>query len=231
MTYRALLSLALLSSVPASAAERVLGVGSFTRLRVSGSYDVRVAPGSPRVRVSGDRDAIEAIDAHVDGDTLILRPTGNGEWGERPAARAAPVVVTITTPSLVNLSLIGSGKVAVARMAAPQLALALTGTGSIAVDGSQSDRLDVRLIGTGTMAIAGRTASARFLTNGLGTIVADKLDAGDVVVRLDGLGSTTASARYTAAVTNTGLGSVVIAGNAKCTVKADAGGPVSCGGR
>ena len=63
MTNRALLWFALLSSVPASAAERVLGVGSFTRLRISGSYDVRVIPGSPRVRVSGDREAIEAIEA------------------------------------------------------------------------------------------------------------------------------------------------------------------------
>ena len=209
----------------------MLGVGSFTRLRISGSYNVRVTPGSPRVRVSGDREVIEAIDAHVDGDTLILRPTGNGDWGERPATRSAPVVVTITTPTLANLSLIGGGKIAVTRMAGPQVTLSLTGTGSIAVDGSQSDHVDARLIGTGTLTIAGRTASARFLTNGPGTIVADKLDAGDVVVRLDGLGSTTASARYTAAVTNTGLGSVVIAGNAKCTVKADAGGPVRCGGR
>lgn len=232
MICRLILSLALLIPAPAFAAERVVGVGSFTRLRVSGGYDVRVAIGSPRVRISGDRDGTDAVDAHVEGETLVLRPTISGDWGQRPASRAAtPVVVTITTPSLINLSLTGSGKVAVAKMVGPRVGLSLTGTGGIAVDAIRSDDLDVRLIGTGTLAVAGRAGAARFLTNGPGTIVADKLDAGDVVIRLDGLGSTTASARFTAAVTNTGLGSVDVAGNAKCTVHATAGGPVNCGRR
>lgn len=232
MIFRTFLMLAFVLPMPALAAERELGVGSFTRLRVSGAFDVRVAPGSPRVRISGNRDAIDAVDAHVDGETLVVRPTVNGIWGGQPASRAAaPVVVTITTPSLVNLTLIGNGKVSVTKMAGPRIGVAVTGTGSVAVDAVQADQIDAQLIGTGTLAVAGRTASARFVTNGPGTIVADKLDAGDVVIRLDGLGSTTASARFTAAVTNTGLGSVNIAGNPKCTVRADAGGPVSCGGR
>ena len=232
MICRTVLLLALLLPAPAIAAERVVGVGSFTRLRVAGSYDVRVTPGSPRVRISGDRDSIEAVDAHVEGETLVVRPTLNGDWGQRPRSRAAaPVIVTITTPSLVNATLIGSGKIGVAKMNGPRIGLSLTGTGSMAVDAVQTEQFDARLIGTGTLTVAGRTGAARFLTSGPGTIVADKLDAGDVVVRLEGLGSTTASARFTATVTSTGLGSVNILGDAKCTVRALAGGPVTCGRR
>ena len=223
---------ALALSVPAAAAERVVGVGSFTRLRVQGGFDVRVAPGSPRVTISGDREAIEAVDAHVENDALVLRRTVSGSWSERPVdARRTPVAVTITTPSLTNVALIGGARVAVARMAGPRVDLAVTGTGSVAVAASQADQVDVRIVGSGTVAIAGRAATARLSTNGPGTIDAASLDAGDVVVRLDGLGTTSARARFTAAITNTGLGSVTVAGNARCTVRADAGGPVECGRR
>ena len=45
----------------------------------------------------------------------------------------------------------------------------------------------------------------------------------------DGVGETRASARRTAQVTNSGAGSVTVAGTAACTVRAAATGPVICG--
>ena len=50
-----------------------------------------------------------------------------------------------------------------------------------------------------------------------------------VAVLLDGPGETKAAARYTAHITNLGLGAVAVAGSPKCTVVARAGGPVACG--
>jgi hypothetical protein len=67
------------------------------------------------------------------------------------------------------------------------------------------------------------------LTNGSGTILALPLTVSDLVVRLDGPGETQASARFTADLTSTGLGRIVVAGSAKCTTNAQAGGPILCG--
>jgi hypothetical protein len=64
---------------------------------------------------------------------------------------------------------------------------------------------------------------------GPATIAADALEAGDLVVMLDGPGEIAARARYTAAVANGGLGRVTVAGTPKCRVTG--GGPVRCGGK
>ncbi len=139
------------------------------------------------------------------------------------------VVIALSTPGLEGASVTGGGRVAIARMAARRVDLVVTGAGGITVAGVRADQVVAQVVGSGSIALAGTTASARLATNGPGTIDADKLDAGDLVVRLDGLGTTTARARYTATIDNAGLGSVTVAGMPKCTVRANAGGPVACG--
>lgn len=224
-----LLSLAALST-PLAAAERKIGIGSFDRLRVDGPFEVRVATGrSPGGTIEGERDAIDAIEVRVDGTTLIVRPGGSA-WGERPRGRSStPPVVTLTTPALVSASVFGNARVTIGRMKGTRVDLSISGAGAIALTAVDADQVNATLIGAGTLSIGGRAAHARFVTNGPGTIDAAALDASDLFVRLDGLGATRAKARYTAQVTNTGLGTVVIDGNARCTIKATAGGPVECG--
>lgn len=217
-------------ATPASAAERKIGLGSFDRLRVEGPFDVRVATGrSPGGGISGDRDAIDAIEVRLDGTTLVVRPGASG-WGERPRGDAdTPPVITLTTPALVAAAVFGGARVTIGRMKGARVDLSVSGTGTIALTAADTDQLNATLIGSGSMSIGGRAARARIVTNGPGTIDAVALEAGDLFVRLDGLGATRARARYTAQVTNTGLGTVVIDGNARCTVKALAAGPVTCG--
>lgn len=217
-------------ATPVSAAERKIGLGSFDRLRVEGPFDVRVATGrSPGGAISGERDAIDAIDVRLDGTTLVVR-SGAGDWGERPRGDVdAPAVITLTTPSLMSAAVFGGARVTIGRMKAPRVDLSVSGTGGLALTAADADQLNATLIGSGAMSIGGRAARARLVTNGPGTIDAVALEAGELFVRLDGLGATRARARYTAQVTNTGLGTVVIDGNARCTVKALAGGPVTCG--
>ena len=106
---------------------------------------------------------------------------------------------------------------------------AVTGPGTIGVGEVIADAASATVIGGGGITLAGRAGRARLMTNGPGTIDAGTLDAGDLVVRLDGPGATKARARYTASIVDTGLGQVAVAGSPKCTVKADAGGPVACG--
>ena len=72
-------------------------------------------------------------------------------------------------------------------------------------------------------------ARQRLLSNGAGTIAAIPLQVDYLLVRLDGTGSTHASARYAADIVTDGIGAVTVEGAPKCTVKAVAGGPIACG--
>jgi hypothetical protein len=231
MPYRPLILLLALLPATAAAADRVVGIGSFSRVRVDGAFDVRVATGvSPSARVTGDRSAIDAVDLHIDGNTLVVRRNMTGTWAEQPTTAArTPIVVTLGTLSLSGAVVVGGGKLAIDRMVAPRVDLSVTGAGGIALAAAQGDQVNVQVIGAGSVAVAGKAATVRLMTNGPGTIDAAQLDAGDLTVRLDGLGTTTARARYTAQVSSTGLGTVTIAGTPKCTVKAVAGSPVTCG--
>lgn len=227
-SYMRALALALLVATNADAADRPYPIGSFERLRVDGPFEVHVAPGLPGAHVSGDPRRIGAVAIEVDGDTLVVRRAGDAGSGTS-GAPGAVLVVTLTTPVLRSAAVNAGGRVTIARMAAPRLQLSVNGAGAIAAAGVEGEELTGTVIGAGTLTLAGHAQTVRLLTNGPGTIDASALVASTLSVRLDGTGETRANARFTAEVTTTGLGRVVVTGKARCTVKAQAGGPVECG--
>ncbi|MES3099825.1 GIN domain-containing protein [Sphingomonas faeni] len=238
---RYLLAVLLLSS-PASgqsvATSRTVSVGSFDRVRVEGPFEVRVTIGSPRATITGDPSIAESVAVRVDGTTLSVRK-GTGGWGEQPRGGgsssgrggAGPILVTLSTPGLTSASVAAGGRLTIAKMRGMRVDVTVTGNASLALIAADTDQLNATLIGTGQMTLAGRAARARLVTSGPGAIDASGLVVDDLTVHLDGVGETKAAARYTAQVTNSGLGSVTVTGNAKCRVDAAAGGPVVCGTR
>ena len=224
--------LALMLTLPAAApaAERSVHIGSFDRIRVQGPFEVHVTEGAPGGTLSGDPRVIEGVEVRQDGTTLTIR-NGIGKWGEQPrAATTQPVVVTLSTRNVVNATVIGAGRLSIARMRGDRVDLTVTGAGAIAAAGIDTDQANATIIGGGAITLAGKAARARLLANGPATIDAGALVAGDLTVRVDGAGEVKANARFTATVNNIGLGQVTVAGRPKCVVKADAGGPVVCGG-
>lgn len=213
----------------AFAADRSIALASFDKVRVLGPFEVVIAKGPSGAVVSGDRAVIDTIEVQVDGATLTVRNRIE-RWQQQPhAGDKTPVIVTIGAPAtLVSASVIGGGRLTVGAMKGARLDLAVTGAGAITVADAQADATYATLIGTGAIGLAGRSGEARLMTNGSGTIDADRFDVGDLMVRLDGPGATRARARFTARVTNTGLGQVAVAGHPKCSVTANAGGPVAC---
>jgi hypothetical protein len=224
------LSLSFLAvAVPAHAADRHVYIGSFDRIRVQGPFEVHVVEGSPDATLSGDARVIEAVEVRVDGTTLTVR-NAIGAWGERPQATATrPVVVTVATRSIANATVIGGGRLTIARMKAPRVDLTVTGDGTIDAKGIEADRANATVIGGGAMTLGGTARTGRLLTNGPAAIDAAALSVGDLTVRVDGPGAVKAAARFTARIDNVGLGQVAVAGNPKCVVKADVGGAVTCG--
>lgn len=226
---RSALPLLALFAGPASAADKDVGIGSFERVRITGPFDVTFAPGPPRARVSGDARVIERMVVRVEGATLIVRMNGQ-DWGEqRRVAPTAPISVALSAPSLSAAAVFAGGRLRATRMKGPRVELSISGSGEVAVEDVAADRLDATLVGAGSMTLAGRAGRTRLVTNGAGRIDAERLRADDLVVLLDGPGETKAAARYNAQVTNTGLGQVTVAGSAKCVVASRGGGPVRCG--
>ncbi|MBS0478952.1 MAG: DUF2807 domain-containing protein [Proteobacteria bacterium] len=218
-------------AIPASAADRTYTITSFDRIRVEGPFDVRLTVGNAgsSAKASGDADVLANLDIQVQGTTLIVRK-GTGGWGERGKASGPAPVITLVTSALRTAAVLGGGKlVASGKLRSQKLDFQISGAGSIDAKGIDSDELSVTVIGAGNVALAGRSWRARMATNGPGTIMAIPLVVSDLVVRLDGPGETQATARFTADLTSTGLGRIVVAGGAKCTTNAQAGGPILCG--
>lgn len=228
---RAILLFALIAA-PAFGAERTVGIGSFDRLRVDGPIEVRVTTGaSPAARITGGRDAIEAIDVRLDGRTLVIRPAATSAWGERPhgSIDREPLTVSLGTPSLAAISSVAGARITATAAKGDRIDLSVTGAGAVAVDQATGTDLNATIVGAGTITVAGRTTRARLVANGPATLDAAKLEAGDLIVLLDGTGSIAGHARYTAQISNTGVGSVTVTGNGKCTIRRGNGGPVTCG--
>jgi len=215
---------------PAWAGERNFIVTQFDRVRVDGPFDVRVTvdnTSGSKATATGDDKALGSIELSVQGTTLVVRK-GNLGWN---GPGRTPVVVSITMPTLRAASVVGGGKLALAgRLQGDRIDFTVTGAGSINAQGIDTQDLIVTLIGTGNVALAGKSAHARLLTNGNGMIAAMPLSVGDVVVRLDGPGSTEVTARFNADVTTTGLGAITVGGKPRCRPYAPAGGPIICEG-
>ncbi len=228
---RMLILLSLAVATAASAAERKLFVSSFDRLRVDGPFRVDVVTGrSPAGRITGDPRQLDGVEVRQEGDTLVVRRTSARDEELPRGDGAQPVIVTLATPTLAGAYLVGTGALSIAGMTGDRIDLSIAGAGTIGVTGADAAALNATSIGTGRITIAGRAASARLLVNGAGGVQADKLDAGELTVRLEGPGEIVARARYNAAVTNTGLGRIAVAGSPKCMVKAVTSGSVTCGG-
>lgn len=229
---RALLALLLVVlATPAFAADRAFTVTDFDRIRVEGPFEVHVTigRGGATARASGDARVIANLSIEVLGGTIVIRK-GSGGWSEQGKVDGPAPVITLTANALRSATVIAGGKLAIAGTTrATRLDLQITGAGMIDATGIDADDLVVTTLGAGNVSLAGKSARAKLLINGTGSITAVPLTVGDLIARLEGPGEIQASARYTADLTSTGLGRIVVVGNPKCTVRAQAGGPIQCG--
>lgn len=230
--HRALACFVLIAA-PAAAAERTVAVTNFERVRVDGPFEVQVTTrATPRATVSGDARALDRVEVRVDGGTLIVR-AATGGWGERPVARGVPApVIRVQTRDIRSAGVVGGGKLSiVGPVAADRVDLTVTGSGTLSAPGITAGLLTATLIGTGQVSLGGTARTVRVVANGAGDIAARGLTGGDVSVRTEGTSSVAVTARFTATANSTGFGPIEILGNPECKGKAQAGGPITCGGK
>lgn len=220
--------LAFAAAVPAGAAERSYSVTDFDRVQVDGPFQVTVTTGlASGARAEGSSQALERISVEVLGSTLRVR-ANRSAWGGYPGQPAGPVKVALTTRDLRAAAVVGSGSLQVDRAKGLRVDLSVSGSGRLAVAAVEADNLVVGLLGGGRITLAGRARQLKATIQGSGDLAAAGLSADDAQIRSDTAGHVTVGVARSANVTATGAGDVEIIGNPSCTVEAKGAGQVLC---
>lgn len=220
---------ALLLAMPAHAERRGLSVTSFDRLQVNGAFTVEVTIGQGSSDyIEGHPDAINRIAVSVIGRTLRVSRNISNNWGGSGEGGAA--TLHLTTPSLEQATLIGSGDVSIDRMEGGRLTINLGGNGRLSVGAVEADNLALALTGAGVMELGGHAETGRVTVQGPGTVNAPGLTVENVRISVDGPGYIEIDSSREAEVIATGTGSVTVTGDAACTDRSVNGGQVICGG-
>jgi putative autotransporter adhesin-like protein len=221
--------LALLAAAPAVAAERRLAVTDFDRVQVEGPYQVTLLTGlSSGARVEGSAEALDRISVGVQGNTLRVRPNRSA-WGGYPGDTAGPVKVALTTRDLRTATVVGSGSLDIDRARGLRVDLSVSGSGRLAVANVDADNLVVGLLGSGRITLAGHAKQLKATIRGSGDLAGAGLRADDAVILADTAGAVTVAVARTASVTALGPGDVDILGDATCTIDARGAGRILCG--
>ncbi|MBN8487637.1 MAG: DUF2807 domain-containing protein [Burkholderiales bacterium] len=188
------------SVAQAAPVEEQRNVGGFQRIRVEGSIDVRVSPGTVRATLQGEPAAVRQVLTELDGDTLVIRQT------EAYPRRGAEVVVQIQAPGLSALDLKGSGDVQLKDFKLPALALRVAGSGDLQAQAITVGRLEIKVAGSGDVRLSGRCEQATVAVAGSGDVAAADLSCREVSVSVAGSGNADvhASEQLTASVAGSG---------------------------
>ena len=203
-------------------------VSGFERVRVDGPYQVDIVRGPNAARAEGDPKALDQLDIHVDGSTLVI-DAGTRSWETRAGESVAAPHVMLSTPLLSSVTVNGGGTVRIAEMRSPRSSIAINGPGAVTVTGFDADELNAAMIGAGTLTITGTARRARVRSNGAATFDGSGFTANDAVLISESSGGMRLGVRYTAQVMALGIGTVHLDGAPECTISGS--GPVECAGR
>ncbi|RYG45533.1 DUF2807 domain-containing protein [bacterium] len=157
------------------------------RIVVTGGLELEVRVGSPSVKISAQRNIEPMIKTRYENGTLTIAAEGDYSTSQ-------PTRAVVHMPSLSHLS-VGGGSTAVAQGFKTQvLDLSATGAGEILWKGDAA-RLNAISTGGGTVRLKGTAKSATMEANGAAAVDIDRLDGGDLTLRLSGASHATIPGR------------------------------------
>ncbi len=213
---------------PGTTTNRSYQIGSFDRIEVSGSYDVKVATGgTPGAKATGGEKLLDETEVVVEDGVLKIRSKKKGgmgwSWG-----RTGKAQFTVTTAMLRAASIAGSGELAIDKIAG-DFKGEVAGSGNLALAAVNGGAVSLEIAGSGGIRAAGTAQSTAVEIAGSGDVDASALAARTADVSIAGSGNVRAQASDTAAVSIAGSGDVTISGGAKCTIDKAGSGNVTCG--
>jgi hypothetical protein len=165
---------------------RVYAPGSFDRIELAGSANVRLLQGeSDELFIAGDAQEQEGVSVTLNQGRLDFRShTG---WKMWPAKR---LQVEVTVRQLQELVLSGASDLhAPARFSAGPLSIRLSGAGSARFDDLQAERLEFSISGAGEGFLRGQVNLLDLKISGKGRLAAEDLRAHAANVKISGVGN------------------------------------------
>jgi hypothetical protein len=168
-------------------AHDVRAVGNVSAIDVGGPLEVNVRVGpATSLEVEADSNLLPMIRTEVSGGVLRM-------WVEGSVRSANSLRVTYTTPSLLDASASGSGRLTISELSGTPLNFSKSGSGAANLSGRVS-RIDVRHSGSGAInAGALRTNEANLALSGSGRMSLGPVQGNAMTVNLHGSGSLQAS--------------------------------------
>lgn len=221
--------LLLAAASPAAAGERNYSVTDFDRVQVDGPYEVVLTTGgSSKARATGSQLALDSVTVEVSGGVLRVH-ANRSAWGGFPGQLAEPAKVFASTRDLKSAAVRGAGSLSIDRARGLRVDLSLAGSGRLAVVAMAVDQLNVDLLGAGRISLAGAAKQMRATIQGSGDFDAAGLKVEDAQLDANTAGTIAFEADRTAKVKATGAGDVTIAGPASCTIQSRGSGRLRCG--
>lgn len=159
-------------------------VAPFSRVRVEGPLDVRLAPTSAEgLRVHADDNLEPMIQTQVEGDTLVVGLRPGASFSTRMDLR-----VEIDFKQLQALQIKGSGDAQIDRLKGDRFEAELSGSGDLAIGLLEVREFSARISGSGDVALAGSAERQDYQLSGSGDVSAASLSGSKVRARLSGSG-------------------------------------------
>jgi hypothetical protein len=198
------------------------------RVKLDGVIDLKLKQGPVALLViTGDKRYLARTTTIQSGDTLTIDTESHG-FKMRTDARLR---AELTLPRLREVSSESVGWTEIAGFTGDELDLSLDGAGSMKVisdyrivnaslggvgsmniKGVNSDGIDLNLSGAGYVTLSGRSKWLKASMGGLGGLDAQKFEVDTVNLELSGLGNASVTAKQSATLSVSGLGSVTVYG-------------------
>ena len=199
-----------------------------TRVKLDGVIDLKLRQGAvAQLVISGDPRYLAKTTTIQSGDTLNIDTESRGfKMRGRDRLRAE-----LTLPQLREVSSESVGSTEVSGFSGDELELSLDGAGamkvicdykvvnatlggvgSMNIQGVNSDGIDLNLRGAGYVTLSGKSKWLKANLGGLGGLDAQQFHADTVMLELSGLGNATVTAKQSATLSLSGMGSVTVYG-------------------
>ena len=166
----------------------------FERIELLGSLDVKYQQAdSFSVEVCAPEKYLDQVETIVDGNRLLLRMKGEGQFINFGVTDGDDVKVYVTSPDLIGVTLRGSGDFECVHLVdTDNLDITLNGSGDIRFADVICDRVNVSLVGSGDVDMRGvRTLWAGVNLVGSGDVKMCFDNSGKVEAHLTGSGDIT----------------------------------------
>jgi len=184
-------------------------VGPFTRVAVSGDYDVEIVAASfVGVVAKGDMPGIDRVTAVVTGDTLTL--------GQGPVPAGAKdsmkVKLLVQTPTLSGVQNDSPKTTSVSGFGGGSFAVGVGGKGTVTVKKLRGTSVDAALTGDGEIYLEGTCDTLKVKAGGAGTVRSRDLRCGKADVEMDGKATVSVDARDKLVAKLSGTGTFYVEG-------------------